>query len=49
MVSDGIRAYHSMNIMREYLPSNLPNISKVVSVLIIPHSNAAEETVVSLI
>ena len=38
-----------MVMIRVHLPGNLPNLSKVVSDLTISHSNAAEETAVSLI
>ena len=46
---ESIRAYDSIDMMRGHLPDNLPNLSKAVSVLTIPQSNAAEEMAVPLI
>jgi hypothetical protein len=48
--SDEVLTYHRMDMIWGYLRDKLPNLSKVaLSVLTVPHSNAAEELVFSLI
>ena len=45
-----ILTYHRMNMIWRHLREKLPNLSKVaLSLLTIPHSNAAEEQVFSLV